>query len=209
MQLIKFGETVAAKSEIQFTSVQSANLQNRITGGTLANGSITVKIKRAGVATVVSGTGSFTTTDDTGAPGVRGYVPSVGDQSLGVCAFVFTGAAMEPREVPVMFVAFDPFDGIRAGLSALRPDPVLIATVASGALGAASFPATFAIGGVTVTVPAGQLANEAHLRFLGNVTAGLAGQVQKIAGWSGGLLSFAAPFGQAPAVGDLAEVING
>jgi len=202
MQLIKFGETVAAKCEIPLTSVQSSDGRTRITAATLPNASITVKIKRAGVGTAVSGTGAFTTADDSGAPSVRGYVPSVGDQVLGVNTFVFTGASMEPREVPVCFVAFDPFDTVRMGLTGIRPDAVLVGQAISGTLTASSFT-------TNLTIPSGALAGEAHLRFLGNITAALAGQVQKITSYSGGLVAFSAPFTTAPANLDQFVIVNG
>lgn len=115
MQRISVTETNNALIEIPFTTVLASNLQSRILGSTLANGSITVKVKQPGVTTVVSGAGTFTAVDDTGAPGVRGYRPSVGERALGVCTFVFTGTNMEPREVPVIFVSEDPYLTITFG----------------------------------------------------------------------------------------------
>jgi hypothetical protein len=112
MQIIRAGDTTSTNIEIQFTSVQTANVQNRILSTTLANTSITVWIKKAGTSSAVAGTGTWTACDDTNAPGVRGYKPSAADLTLGNATYVFTGTAMEPREIPVQVVGVDPF---RAG----------------------------------------------------------------------------------------------
>ncbi len=110
MLTIRMTETAAALIEIPFTTVLASNLQTRVLGATLANASIVVKIKQGGVTTVVAGgAGTFTPVDDTGAPGVRGYRPTVGERSLGVSTFVFTGTGIEPREVTVRFVNEDPY----------------------------------------------------------------------------------------------------
>jgi len=110
MQIIRLNETTAALIEIPFTSVLATNLQSRILGSTLANSGISVWIKKGGTqAAVAGGAGAFTATDDTNAPGVRGYRPAVAELVLGVSTFVFTGTNMEPREVPVMVVNDDPY----------------------------------------------------------------------------------------------------
>jgi len=128
MQRIRLGETTAALIEIQFTSVLASNLQSRILGSTLANSGITVKIKKGGVGAAVSGgAGSFTTVDDTNAPGVRGYCPAVAELVLGVNTFVFTGTNMEPREVPVMVIPEDPYE------------PAYFGAVVSGTLTTSAF----------------------------------------------------------------------
>lgn len=109
MQLIRLSETTAGLIEIPFTSVSSTNLQTRLTSGTLANAGITCYIKKGGIGAAVLGTGTFTTVDDTNAPGVRGYKPSSGELPAGISTLIFTGTGMEPREVTVMAVYVDPF----------------------------------------------------------------------------------------------------
>lgn len=113
MQRIRLDDTTSALCEIPFTTVSNANLQTRLDGTALPNANITVKVKQGNVGTAVSGAGSFVTVDNTNAPGVRGYRPSAGERVLGICTFVFTGTnggnTMEPREVPVMFTADDPY----------------------------------------------------------------------------------------------------
>lgn len=111
MQPIRIDETNAALIEVQFTTVSSANLQQRLKSTDLANTSITAYIKRAGVAAAVAGTGTFTACDDTNAAGARGYAPSAADRVAGPALLIFkdAGGVMEPREVPVMFVNADPY----------------------------------------------------------------------------------------------------
>ena len=111
MQRIKFDETNTALTEVQFTSVSVSNLQTRLNSTTLPNANITCYIKRAGVTTAVLGTGTFASTDDTNALGVRGYRPSTNDRVVGFATLIFqdSGGLMEPREIPVEFVNDDPF----------------------------------------------------------------------------------------------------
>lgn len=154
MQIIRLNETTAALIEIPFTSVQAANLQNRITGAL----AITCKIKRAGVAGAVAGAGTYTAVDDANAPGVRGYVPAVADLVLGINTFVFTAAAMEPREVPVMVVAEDPFA------------PSIYGTAITGTLTATQFSTSLNPG-------LANLYKDCLVEFL---TGSLAGQVKPI-----------------------------
>jgi hypothetical protein len=113
MQIIKLTETTAAQIEVPFTSVLASNLQSRILGSTLANTSISVYAKRGGTGAAVALTSDGTTwtaTDDTNAPGVRGYKPKTAELVAGFQTLVFTGTNMEPREVPLMVVTADPFD---------------------------------------------------------------------------------------------------
>jgi hypothetical protein len=113
MQIIKLTETTAAQIEVPFTSVLASNLQSRILGSTLANTSISVYAKRGGTGAAVALTSDGTTwtaTDDTNAPGVRGYKPKAAELVAGFQTLVFTGTNMEPREVPIMVVTADPFD---------------------------------------------------------------------------------------------------
>lgn len=105
MQEIRVGETAAAKIAIQFTSVSSSAVQTRLTGAL----SITVKIKRPGVADAVTGTGTFTGVDDGDAPGVREYIPAADEIVAGPQVFVFTATGMEPREIPIRGVYYDPY----------------------------------------------------------------------------------------------------
>lgn len=209
MQIISLNSISNNTAQVVFTSVLAANLQTRISNATLAHGSIGVKVFKGGAATAVTpvgATGTVTTSwlaeDDTNGVGVRRFLPAAADLVLGICTFIFTGTNMEPREVDVEVVAYNPYDTVRLGLTALRPDAVLIGAVVAGTLTANAFT-------TNLTIPNGQLANEAHLRFLGNVTATLAGQVQKITGYTGTVPSFAAGFSVAPAIGDLFVVVNG
>ncbi len=166
MQIIKLAETTAALIEIPFTTVLATNLQSRILAATLANSSITVKIKQANVTTAVTGgAGTFTACDDTGAPGVRGYKPSSGELALGVSTFIFTGANMEPREVPVMVVADSPYaavtaiwtyvlEGARTPRGVLRRLDALIKGKATGLVGTTA--AFYADDGTTKLIEATQ-----------------------------------------------------
>lgn len=156
-------------------------------------------IKPNGTSVAGGGTGGIggkgiTQPDVTNALGACYYTPAAADLTvLGDSIIRISASGMATREILVTVV----------------PDAPLVATVASGSLTAASFPVTFAIEGVAVTVPTGQLAGEAHFRFAGNVTAALAGQVQKITGYASGVASFSTAFSTAPAVGDIGVIVNG
>lgn len=156
-------------------------------------------VRPDGTSSAGGGTGGIsghgiTQPDVTNARGSCFYAPTAADFTvLGGTILRISATGMVTREI----------------LVDVKPDAPLIATVASGSLTAASFPVTFTIGGVAVSIPTGQLAGEAHLRFIGNVTAALAGTVQKITGFSGGVVSFSAAFPTAPAVGDVSVIVNG
>jgi hypothetical protein len=95
-------------------------------------------------------------------------------------------------------VPWDPYDAVRAGLTALRPDAQLIGHAVTGTLTAGSF-------STDLVLASGSLANEAHCRF---ITGALTGQIQKITGYTGGVLSFTQPFTSAPANLDTFVVVN-
>lgn len=154
MQRIRIGELtsgVASLIEIPFTSVLASNLQTRISGATLANASIVVKIKQGGVATAVTGTGTFTATDDTNANGVRGYRPVAADVIVGINTFVFTGTNMEPREVVVMVQNEDAYA------------PAFYGAVIAGTLTTTSF---------TTNLPSPPNQGDALVEFLTGANAG-------------------------------------
>lgn len=98
-------------------------------------------------------------------------------------------------------VAFNANDAIRMGMTALRPDAILIGTVTAGTLTTTSF-------SNNLTIPSGALAGDAHVRFLGNTTAALAGQLQKISAYTAGLITVAAALSVAPAIGDQFVIVN-
>lgn len=157
----------------------------------------------AGGATGGISNKGITQPDVTNALGVCYYTPVAGDLSvLGDTVIRISAAGMKTREILVEVVAYDRADAVRLGLTGLRPDAVLIGQAVTGTLTSNAF-------STNLTLPAGQLANEAHCRFLGNVTAALAGQVQKITGYAGGVLSFTVPFSTAPANLDQFVIING
>ncbi len=192
---------------VAFTAVSSTALQTRLDASTLS-GSLAVRVIKAD-GTSVAGGGSggiahgITQPDVTNAAGCCYYTPAAADINvLGTAIIRISATGMEPREIPVDVVAHDPYDTVRLGLTAVRPDAVLSGAVVSGTLTTTSF-------STNLTVPNGALANEAHVRFTGNVTAALAGQVQKITGYTGGVVTVTAPFSVAPAVGDVVVVING
>jgi hypothetical protein len=134
------------------------------------------------------------------ARGVCYYTPGASDVNVyGPTVFVFTASGMETRREVVDVVAHDPYDPIRAGLTALRPDPILVGAAVTGTLTAAAFTTNLAIA-------SNALKNEAHCRF---VTGALAGEVQKITGYAAGVLSFTAGFSAAPANLDAFVVVNG
>lgn len=195
MQIVRLGETTAALIEIPFTTVLASNLQSRILGSTLANGSITVKIKQAGVTTAVSGgAGTFTAVDDTNAPGVRGYRPASSELATGVQTFIFTGTNMEPREIPVMVIPDDPYHSAKFG------------TAVTGTLNATSF-------STSLTEATNDYWKDALLRF---TSGNLAGQVKKIGAYNGTtkVITLATvagvqlTFTGAPANGDTFELIT-
>ncbi|MES2170567.1 MAG: hypothetical protein V4479_07575 [Actinomycetota bacterium] len=155
-------------------------------------------VKPNGTSAAGGGTGGIshgiTQPDVTNALGSCYYTPAATDFTvLGSHILRISASGMALREV----------------LVEVEADAPLIATVVSGSLTAASFPVTFASEGVAVSIPTGQLANEAHFRFAGNVTPALTGQVQKITGFAGGVLSFTTAFSTAPAAGDIGVIVNG
>lgn len=194
--------------KIAFEAVTFADLKVPL-DLTTVSGSLAVRVLKAdGSSGAGGGTGNIggkgiTQPDVTNAAGCGYYLPSAGDLSvLGVAIVVITATGMFRRAIPVDVVAYDPDDGVRGGYTALRPDPVLVGAVIAGTLTSTSFT-------TNLTIPNGQLANEAHLRFLGNVTAALAGQVQKITAYTGGIPTFTVGFSAAPAAGDQFVVVNG
>jgi hypothetical protein len=191
---------------VAFTTVSSSALQTRLDASTLSASLAVRVIKADGSSVAGGGSGGIggkgiTQPDVTNAQGVCYYTPAATDLNvLGIAVIRISATGMEPREIPVDVVAYDPYDAIRAGLTALRPDAVLVAAAAAGTLTATSFTST-------LTLAVGQLANEAHCRF---VSGALAGQVQKITGYAaGGLLSFANGFSAAPVAGDQFVIVNG
>lgn len=190
---------------VAFTAVSSSALQTRLDASTLS-ASIAVRVIKAdGTSVAGGGTGGIggkgvTQPDVTNAQGVCYYTPVASDlNGLGVAVIRISATGMEPREIPVDVVAYDPYDAIRAGLTGLRPDAVLVGTAVTGTLAATTF-------STSLSIPNGQLANEAHCRF---VSGALAGQVQKITGYVSGVLSFAIGFSAAPANGDQFVIVNG
>lgn len=94
------------------------------------------------------------------------------------------------------------YDAVRFGMTGIRPDAVLTGAVTAGSISTTSFP-------TNLTVPTGALAGEAHLRFTGNITAALAGQVQKITGYTAGVMTFTSAFSTAPVATDTFVIVNG
>lgn len=188
MQHIRIGESINALIEIPFTTVLAANLQSRILGSTLANASIVVKIKQGGVTTAVTGTGTFTPVDDTNAPGVRGYRPAAGDLVAGISTFIFTGTNMEPREVPVMITAEDPYR------------PCYFGTAITGVLSTVSFSSDR----VETTQDAWR---NCMIEFL---TGPNAGNVEKVSGYNGStkVFTLAAALPATPTNGDKFRIIT-
>ena len=192
---------------VAFEAVTFADLKVPLDLSTVS-GSLAVRVIKAdGTSVAGGGTGGIahgiTQPDVSNAAGCGYYLPSAGDLSvLGEAIIVITATGMFRRAIPVDVVAYDPYDTVRLGLTALRPDAMLVGAVIAGTLTATSFP-------TNLTIANGQLANEAHLRFLGNVTAALAGQVQKITGWIGGVATFTVGFSAAPAIGDQFVIVNG
>ena len=189
MQIIRLSETTAALIEIPFTSVSSANLQTRLKSTDLANSGITVKIKKGGVGTAVSGgSGTFTACDDTNAPGVRGYQPASSELVVGISTFVFTGSGMEPREVPVMVVNDDPF----------RPD--YYGTAVTGTLTTSTFTSDR-------TETDDNHWKDGYVEFLSGANAGC---VKKISGYTGStkLFTLASALPQAPSNTDKFRIIT-
>jgi hypothetical protein len=197
---------ISVPHPVAFEAVTFADLKVPLDLSTVS-GSLAVRVIKAdGTSVAGGGTGGIahgiTQPDVTNAPGCGYYLPSAGDISvLGEAIIVISATGMYRRAIPVDVVAYDPYDGIRIGLTAMSPDAVLVGTVTSGTLTTTAF-------STNLTIPNGQLANEAHIRFLGNVTGTLTNQVQKITGYTGGIVSLTAGISAAPAVGDQFVVIN-
>lgn len=193
---------LASLSPVAFTAHDSSD--NPIDASALT---FTVRIVKpdgtsvAGGATGgISGKG-ITQPDVTNALGVCYYTPVAGDLSvLGDTVIRISAAGMATREILVEVVAFDRTDGVRMGLTGLRPDAVLIGHAVTGTLSPTAF-------STDLVLPSGALQNEAHCRFTGGA---LAGQVQRITGYTAGVLSFASPgFSTSPANADPFVVVNG
>lgn len=198
MQRIK----LSTPKPIPFTTVSTANLQTRLDASTLT---FTVRVAKAD-GTTAAGAGSgginagVTQPDVTNMQGCCYYTPGANDVNvLGPLIIRISATGMEPRELAVDVVAHDPYDAVRMGLTSLRPDAQLTGTAVTGTLTATSF-------STNLTIAAGQLANEAHCRFTSGT---LAGQVQKITGYSGGVLTFATGFSAAPVNLDAFVIVNG
>lgn len=118
MQLIRISETTAGLIEVPFTTVSITNMQTRLNGATLPNTNLRCYIKQGGTGSAVLGTGTFTTVDDTNAPGMRGYKPAAGEIIAGIQTLRFydTGGLMEPREVAVMGCYEDPYRPVYYGV---------------------------------------------------------------------------------------------
>lgn len=188
---------------VAFTAVDSSD--NRLDASALT---FTVRIVKPSGSVAGAGTGGIggsgvTQPDVTNAQGSCYYTPGATDLNSLVDTIIRISApGMVTREILVEVVAYDRDDGVRMGLTGLRPDAVLVGNAVTGTLTASAFT-------TNLTIPSGALAGEAHLRFLGNITAALNGQVQKITSYTGGLVSFAAPFSTAPANLDQFVIVNG
>lgn len=193
---------LASTSPIPFTAHDSSD--NPIDASALT---FTVRIVRpdgtsvAGGATGgISGKG-ITQPDVTNALGFCYYTPVAGDFTvLGNSGLRISAAGMTLREVLVEVVAYDRADGVRLGLTGIRPDAQLTGHAVTGTLSPTAF-------STDLSLPSGTLQNEAHCRFTGGA---LAGQVQRITGFASGVLSFASPgFSTSPANADPFAIVNG
>lgn len=114
MQMIKVSEGTAARRRIFFTMVDSTDLHTRKTGVT-----VTVRITKNGAADAASA-GTVTEVGSTNMQGLYYYECTSGElDTVGTFVIKATGTACEPREVAVQVVSFDPYDAVRAGLTAL------------------------------------------------------------------------------------------
>lgn len=105
MQPLQQSSTDPTETVISFTSVDSVDLQLRLTGALV----LSAKIVRPD-QTVVSGTGTFLEPDPVLLPGVRQYKPSADDLAqVGCNVLVITATGMEPREIPLIITAGDPY----------------------------------------------------------------------------------------------------
>lgn len=92
---------------IPFTSVSSVSLQTRLSSAL----SFTTRIIKAN-QTSTAGTGTYDQPDSLNAPGCRRYIPSAADMNVTGPAIVrISATTMEPREIPIMVVPFDPYVG--------------------------------------------------------------------------------------------------
>lgn len=113
MQPIQQSSTDATESTISFVSVDAADLQLRLTGSL----ALSAKIVRPD-QTVVTGTGTFSEADPVLLPGVRQYKPSADDLAqVGCNVVVITASGMEPREIPLIVTAGDPYGEVGSRFS--------------------------------------------------------------------------------------------
>jgi hypothetical protein len=128
MQLVKLSEATAARRRIFFTAVKAVD-GDRLTGLTAFDLYIT---KNGG--TVAACAGTVTEVNGSTMKGVYYYELTTGEiDTLGQIVFCvgpqFGDGEMEFREIVVHIVAFDPFDAVRLGLTAL---PNAVASAAGG-----------------------------------------------------------------------------
>lgn len=103
---IQSGETVAARRSVPFTAVSSSNLQTRLDASLLV---FTVRIIKAD-GTSAAGAGSVVQPDGTNAQGCCFYICGSGDvDTAGETIIRISATGMEPREMSVTVVNFDPY----------------------------------------------------------------------------------------------------
>lgn len=103
---IKRSESTAARRSVPFTAVSSSNLQTRLDASALT---FTVRIIKAD-GTSTAGGGTVVQPDATNATGCCLYVGAAGDfDTLGETIIRISATGMEPREIAITVVDFDPY----------------------------------------------------------------------------------------------------
>lgn len=113
---IKLSEATAARRRIKFVAIGPTG--TRLTG--LTSASFTTKqISKNGV-TPAAVAGTFVEVSSGSMPGVYYYETTTGEvDTLGDITLVLTASGMETREIVVQVVAYDPYDAVRQGMTAL------------------------------------------------------------------------------------------
>lgn len=103
---IKKSESTAARRSVPFTAVSSSNLQTRLDASALT---FTVRILKADGTSSVGG-GTVSQPDATNATGCCFYVGAAADfDAVGETIIRISATGMEPREISVTVVDFDPY----------------------------------------------------------------------------------------------------
>jgi len=180
MQRIK----LSTPKQIPFTAVSSANLQLRLQVSVL---SLAARVVKYG-GTTVAGGGTFSARDESNQYGQADYLPLAAElNTTGPTRFIFSASGMEPREVVVDVVPFDPYRIVTS------------ASAIAGTLNATSF-------STDLTETTTDHWKDAFVRFTSGV---LIGQTKLVTAYNGTTRVLTTDaFTGAPSAADTFEMIN-